>query len=69
LIAQKPVIGLERAQYIEAAGKCNDEAAIGRRFLGWTFHSLLWISVSLTTDVLQNNPSCQDAEFNFAVRN
>ncbi len=28
-----------------------------------------WMSVSLTTDVLQNNPPCQDVEFNFALRN
>jgi hypothetical protein len=29
------------AQYIEAAGKRDDETAIGRHFLAWTFHGLL----------------------------
>jgi hypothetical protein len=29
------------AQHIKAAGKCHDEAAIGRHFLGRTFHYLL----------------------------
>jgi hypothetical protein len=60
---------MERAQHIEAAGERDDEAAIGRRFLGWTLHSLLGFLISLTTDVLQNNPPCQDVEFNFALRN
>src|ERR1700724_2203172 len=41
LIAKKPVVGLECAQHIKAAGQRDDEAAIGRRFLGWTFHCLL----------------------------
>src|SRR5690349_7919587 len=30
---------------------------------------LLCVMCSLTTDVLQNNPRCQDVEFSFAVRN
>jgi len=29
------------AQHIKAAGKRDDEAAIGRHFLGWTLHYLL----------------------------
>jgi hypothetical protein len=32
---------MECAQHIEAAGKRDDEAAIGRHFPGWTFHCLL----------------------------
>jgi hypothetical protein len=31
---------MECAQYIKAAGKRDDEAAIGRHFLCWTFHCL-----------------------------
>ena len=46
LIAQKPVIGMECAQHIEAAGKRDDEAAIGRHLLGWTLHSLLLLIFS-----------------------
>jgi hypothetical protein len=38
---------LKCPQYIKAAGKCDDETAIGRRFFGWTFHWLL-----LRTDVV-----------------
>ena len=41
LIAEKPVVGTECAQHIKAAGKRDDEAAIGRHLLGWTFHGLL----------------------------
>jgi hypothetical protein len=32
---------MECAQHIKAAGKRDDEAAIGRGFLGWTLHWLL----------------------------
>jgi len=57
------------AQHIKSAGKRDNEAAISRDFLPWTFHCLLLLMSSLTTEVLQNNPRCQDVELNFAVRN
>jgi hypothetical protein len=41
LIAKKPVVGTKCAQHIEAARQRDDKAAIGRRFPGWTLHSLL----------------------------
>src|SRR5271169_929809 len=72
LIAKKPVIGLECAQHIKTAGKRDNEAAIGRHFLAWTLHYMLPTPLrgpALTRDVLQNNPPCQDAELNSAVRN
>jgi hypothetical protein len=31
---------LERAQHVKAAGKRDNEAAIGRHFLAWTLHCL-----------------------------
>src|SRR4051794_11942704 len=60
---------MECAQHIKSAGKRDDEAAICRHFLPWTFHLPASARSSLTTDVLQNNPPCQDVELNFAVRN
>jgi hypothetical protein len=32
---------MECAQHIKPAGKRDDEAAISRHFLAWTFHCLL----------------------------
>jgi hypothetical protein len=32
---------MECAQYVKAARKRDDEAAISRHFPGWTFHGLL----------------------------
>src|SRR5438067_5448705 len=46
LIAEKPVVGMKCAQHIKAAGKRDDEAAIGRHLLGWTLHSLLLLIFS-----------------------
>ena len=69
LIAKKPVVGMECAQHIKSAGKRDDEAAIGRHLFPRTLHYPLLLMSSLTRDVLQNNPPCQDVELNFAVRN
>ena len=74
LIAEKSVIGAKCTQYIEAASKGDNETAICRHILGWTFHTSLELHAlvarpSLTRDVLQNNPPCQDVELNFALRN
>jgi hypothetical protein len=41
LIAEQSVIGLERAQDVETAGKRDDETPIGRTFLSRTFHALV----------------------------
>jgi hypothetical protein len=74
LIAEKSVIGAKCTQDIEAASQRDDETAICRHILGRTFHTSLELHAlvarpSLTSDVLQNNPPCQDVELNFAVRN
>src|SRR5882757_2284568 len=38
-------------------------------WLDVSFPDAAAVRTSLTRDVLQNNPPCQDVEFNFAVRN
>ena len=69
LIAEKPVVGMECAQHIEAAGQARRRSCDRSPLSCLDASFPAAVLISLTRDVLQNNPPCQDVELNSAVRN